>query len=702
MPWRSSSLDDGPHLSSAESWAADLAAEACLLHEDGRLECLLASAAVEKQAALPAAATSALAVVLSQPWSYDFTRLLLCADAAELLRLSIFHGSGGHGEKQQQQQQQQQQAKPCWTVAEARSFYEPALLRTVGLLLRARADPNGESGSPVIPQSPLMCCALAGWPLVASLLLGAAAEVGRADRSGATALHYAATHSEVRVAELLISAGADLDQPDAHGRSAAALAELHGLSLTQHDLLAGTRRSGRGSCSSSDCDTSRSHFDDVKSHKEPHLVRNDSIDDDSDDHAENTTCTVDGQQHHVPSSKHTTNSSNSNNNNSNSNNSNNNSNSNSNSNSNNHNNSNNNINAPTSDSNAAANDLPPAAKRVRRDNNNNNDNNNNKSNNNKNNNNNNNNNDNTAKRVRRAPGASEGVVQGTTLGPDAFVSDYIATKRPVLLKGAASHLLGPAGSASCWGREGLAERAGRAQGLVSIIPYASDFGVGCDSSSSSSSGAQEAAEEPMTLADFLTRQEDTDSPRSAAFASGIHAVRRYFFVPVDEQLQPDLADLFKAELGLPGPGCLLSMPPFVSTAATTNKQPNNNNDNNNTSTASASSSSSSSSWQFWATTLQFGVGDEGSGSPLHFHQDAINILLSGRKRWWLVPPARAAMSRVHPLDALQNASSPEGELYTQAMVLEQEPGDIMYVPDMWGHAVLNLAKGTVCATAEFA
>ncbi|CAE8658472.1 unnamed protein product, partial [Polarella glacialis] len=146
---------------------------------------------------------------------------------------------------------------------------------------------------------------------------------------------------------------------------------------------------------------------------------------------------------------------------------------------------------------------------------------------------------------------------------------------------------------------------------------------------------------------------------SAAFASGIHTVRRYFFVPVDEQLQPDLAELFKAELGLSGPGCLLSMPPFVSTATTTSKQPNNNNDNNNTSTASASSSSSSSSWQFRATTLQFGVGDEGSGSPLHFHQDAINILLSGRKRWWLVPPARAAMSRVHPMDALQNASSPE-------------------------------------------
>ena len=37
-----------------------------------------------------------------------------------------------------------------------------------------------------------------------------------------------------------------------------------------------------------------------------------------------------------------------------------------------------------------------------------------------------------------------------------------------------------------------------------------------------------------------------------------------------------------------------------------------------------------------------------------------------------------------------------------ACVFEQEQGDIVYVPDMWGHAVLNLEDHTVCVAAEFA
>merc|ERR1712113_31028 len=51
---------------------------------------------------------------------------------------------------------------------------------------------------------------------------------------------------------------------------------------------------------------------------------------------------------------------------------------------------------------------------------------------------------------------------------------------------------------------------------------------------------------------------------------------------------------------------------------------------------------------FRAQAMQFAIGGEGTGSPQHFHDDAFNVLIAGRKRWWLWPPALAAMSRVHP------------------------------------------------------
>ena len=59
----------------------------------------------------------------------------------------------------------------------------------------------------------------------------------------------------------------------------------------------------------------------------------------------------------------------------------------------------------------------------------------------------------------------------------------------------------------------------------------------------------------------------------------------------------------------------------------------------------------------------------------------------GESGGWLQPPSRAAMSRLHPLDV--QSCSEARHCYDSAWVVEQEVGDVMYVPDMWGHAVLN-------------
>lgn len=169
----------------------------------------------------------------------------------------------------------------------------------------------------------------------------------------------------------------------------------------------------------------------------------------------------------------------------------------------------------------------------------------------------------------------------------------------------------------------------------------------------------------MLLREFLTpKRRRVDTER----AEGKHRRHRtYFFVAVDRDAQPELSQVLATALCLVVGGPL----PFPCDMASS---------------------------PFHITTLQFAVGEDGSGSPMHFHQDAVNLLLSGRKRWWLQPPSLSAMSRLHPLEASEAAAWH----YDTACVLEQEVGDVMYVPDMWGHAVLNLEPHTVCAAAEFA
>ncbi|CAK9099846.1 unnamed protein product [Durusdinium trenchii] len=220
-----------------------------------------------------------------------------------------------------------------------------------------------------------------------------------------------------------------------------------------------------------------------------------------------------------------------------------------------------------------------------------------------------------------------------------------------------------------WQKEDLLKHAAAARALVSWhnlvshIPYGSDFGLDA------------SLEQPVTLEEFLRSCKRRRIDEGAQCSSGKGAVRgsiaSYFFVAVDDEAQPEIARVFAEVLGLVVGGPL-TFPCFHS------------------------------SCPFRTTTLQFAVGDAGSGSPMHFHQDAVNLLLLGKKRWWLRPPSMSAMSRLHPLDAVNCSVEEVEQCYSGACVLEQEAGDVVYIPDMWGHAVLNLENHTVCAATEFA
>ena len=82
---------------------------------------------------------------------------------------------------------------------------------------------------------------------------------------------------------------------------------------------------------------------------------------------------------------------------------------------------------------------------------------------------------------------------------------------------------------------------------------------------------------------------------------------------------------------------------------------------------------------------QFMWGPSGSGAPLHFHQDAWNAVLFGKKSWSLYPTHNSSYSKKIYPD------------WNAPYYCDQYPGDIVYVPDAWSHAVYN--HGLTCAIA---
>ena len=131
---------------------------------------------------------------------------------------------------------------------------------------------------------------------------------------------------------------------------------------------------------------------------------------------------------------------------------------------------------------------------------------------------------------------------------------------------------------------------------------------------------------------------------------------------------------------------------------------------------------------------QFMLGPALSGSMPHFHGAAVNRLLFGLKLWVLLPPASAEFSRAHAhawfarvyrdkygvsvgVSAGANTTAADGNCRIPVSegansaaeagsgdrtppvhyLLLQGPGDVVFVPPMWGHAVLNLADSAAIA-----
>ncbi|XP_040047027.2 jmjC domain-containing protein 8 [Gasterosteus aculeatus] len=95
----------------------------------------------------------------------------------------------------------------------------------------------------------------------------------------------------------------------------------------------------------------------------------------------------------------------------------------------------------------------------------------------------------------------------------------------------------------------------------------------------------------------------------------------------------------------------------------------------------------------------FGIAGPGSGVPFHWHGPGFSEVVYGRKRWFLYPPDQEP--HFHPNRTTLSWVTetyphlPEGEAPLECTI---SPGEVLYFPDRWWHATLNLDTSVFIST----
>ncbi|XP_074988920.1 jmjC domain-containing protein 8 isoform X1 [Caretta caretta] len=95
----------------------------------------------------------------------------------------------------------------------------------------------------------------------------------------------------------------------------------------------------------------------------------------------------------------------------------------------------------------------------------------------------------------------------------------------------------------------------------------------------------------------------------------------------------------------------------------------------------------------------FGIAGSGSGVPFHWHGPGYSEVIFGRKRWFLYPPEKTP--KFHP-----NKTTLSWLLDTYPFLPPEDrpvectihPGEVLYFPDRWWHATLNLDTSVFIST----
>ncbi|KAK1784799.1 hypothetical protein P4O66_003474 [Electrophorus voltai] len=89
----------------------------------------------------------------------------------------------------------------------------------------------------------------------------------------------------------------------------------------------------------------------------------------------------------------------------------------------------------------------------------------------------------------------------------------------------------------------------------------------------------------------------------------------------------------------------------------------------------------------------------GTGVPFHWHGPGYSEVIYGRKRWFLYPPDEAP--EFHPNHTTLSwvtHSYPNLELWNRPLECTIRPGEVLYFPDRWWHATLNLDTSVFIST----
>ncbi|XP_077130359.1 jmjC domain-containing protein 8 [Ranitomeya variabilis] len=100
-----------------------------------------------------------------------------------------------------------------------------------------------------------------------------------------------------------------------------------------------------------------------------------------------------------------------------------------------------------------------------------------------------------------------------------------------------------------------------------------------------------------------------------------------------------------------------------------------------------------------AGAYSFGIAGSGTGVPFHWHGPGYSEVIYGRKRWFLYPPDKTPefnpnrttlswMLETYPL-------LPAAERPIECTI---RPGEVLYFPDRWWHATLNLDTSVFIST----
>lgn len=214
--------------------------------------------------------------------------------------------------------------------------------------------------------------------------------------------------------------------------------------------------------------------------------------------------------------------------------------------------------------------------------------------------------------------------------------------RPVIFRGGA---LG--GVIRKWlKKDTFLQRHGRQFVEVASIPYASSFGV---------DSKRKSLLEVANVASSLPNELEASSLSLSVLSS--HVEQNYAFTTV-------LQDKLKEDC---------PPPPFLLPTSAESDSP---------STSPLTTPSHKVTYE-----MQFYLGPAGSGAPPHFHGNAVNTLAYGEKRWFLFPPTSAFYTTTPAISFVAS-----DERVNASLQCTQRAGDIIFVPSLWGHAVLNVKQ----------